>query len=331
MARRLALSYLVVLGVFLALFLPLDARAGTAPAAAVAALLSLAAGLAFTRTLTQPVRSLVTTVRSFDLSQRIPEGASGELGELARGINEMADRLQESLVTLRREKDRAERAESSRREFLADVSHNLGTPLAAVQGWVTLLVDGIVTDDAERLELLHKIRRELHYVSRTVLQLLDLSRWEGTGPVLRFEEFPLIEPLMEVAESLQDSAEEAGTELQFEGLDPALRVRGDRSRVRELFQIFLENAVEHAGRGALVVVRLEPREGRLHVRLSDDGVGIAPERLARMRQRNQPSGGRGSGLGLAIAYKLAEGHGGDLEIRSIPGEGTTVTFTLPLA
>lgn len=243
---------------------------------------------------------------------------------MARGFRDMAFRLQEALGEAARERERAERLEASRRELLKDISHELGTPLSAVQGWVHMLSDGMVADEGEREHLLRGAKRQLRVVTRMVRQLLDLSRWERSSPELHWEAFPITEPLMESADTLEEAAADARTTLSFQGLDPGLRIRGDRARVRELFQIFLENAIEHAGPGTSVVVGLEPGEERVRVSIRDNGVGISSDRIGRL-------GERGAGLGLAIAQRLVESHGGRLEVENPSGGGTMVRFSLPRA
>ncbi|HEY4001529.1 MAG TPA: HAMP domain-containing sensor histidine kinase [Candidatus Xenobia bacterium] len=233
------------------------------------------------------------------------------------------------LRRLRAEKERVEKLEGARRDFLADVSHNLGTPLAAVLGWTELLLEAKDMPAAERVDKLHRIARDVQYVSKTVKQLLDLSRLEASPPELRLEVFPLLEPLMEVVESLAEAAAENGTKLSFDGISPACRVRADRVRVREVLQVLLENVVAHAGKNASAVVAVKAQEGRWLVTLTDDGIGIETGRLNHLQRRFFPSGGTGAGLGLSIAHRLVAAHGGVLDLAQLTGGGTQATFSLP--
>lgn len=279
--------------------------------------------------LEHPLRSLRESLQKLgprNLDHRLRN--TGELGHLGSAFNDMASRLESALQEIRSEKARAERAERCRREFLADVSHNLGTPLAAIQGWIGFLCDGMVTKPEEKAVLLTRISREIQHVSRTVHQLLQLSRWEDSEPELLESSFPLLEPLIEVAENLEEQAEEKAVVLHFQGLHHQLRVRGDRARVRELFQVFLENAIHHAGDGVQVTVSAVAEGERVLVTVRDDGCGIQADRLPKLKKRFQLAGGKGCGLGLAIADRLVTVHGGRLHIQSQPGRGTTIIFDL---
>ncbi|MBI3926306.1 MAG: HAMP domain-containing histidine kinase [Armatimonadetes bacterium] len=298
-------------------------------AAAVAAFL---VGLALSSLIAGPVRELVGATRELGegrLDRRVPITGGAELAELARSFNEMAGRLEKTLDNLRSEKERVERSEAARREFLADVSHNLRTPLSAIQGWTEALIDGLAP--GEEQILLARIHRETLFVSRTVSRLLDLSRWDEAEPTLSEDLFPLSEPLMEAADTLSEAAAEREVSLSFEGIGTDCRIRGDRLRIRELFQIFLENVVEHAGPGTIATVRARTEGSRVNVEIQDNGKGIPGEEIAHLGQRFRRSGGKGAGLGLAIARKLIQAHGGRLQVEAGPAGGTQVSFSLPAA
>lgn len=302
-------------------------RMGYIRASLLALLVCTVVGFLLSRAVTRPVRKLAQATEAFgpeSLDYRIKEGGPRELAELTRSFNRMADRLQQSVETLRD-------SEAARREFLGDVSHNLMTPLAASMGWVQAMLDGIVRDKKEEKRHLERIQRELTFVSRSVRRLLELSRWEQSEPELRFEVFPLVEPLMEVAETLEESAASRNVELSFEGLDARWKVEGDRGRVRELLQILLENAVLHAGRDVTIKLKTEHKAGRVWISISDNGFGIPAEDLPFVRKGFRRSSGRNTGLGLAIADRLARSHGGVLELDSEMGKGTTVRFSLQAA
>jgi len=299
------------------------AAASLTKAALLAVSLSFAAGLVLSSSIARPVSRLAEATEALgqaDLSTRVPVTGRGELAELAVRFNRMAERLEESQLRLREQKERAEHLERTRREFLADVSHNLKTPLAAIQGWTEALQDGLVP--GQEPETLARIHRQVGFVARTVQRLLDLSRWDSGEVALNLEEFDPAEPLMEAVEALGQAAVDRGIELELQGVQPGLRVRADRGRLRELMQICLENAVHHAGEGARVQVVFEPVGSRLRVTIADTGAGIAPERLRELTSRSR------QGLGVAIAHKLAAAHGGEFELTSRPGEGTRATFSV---
>lgn len=284
------------------------------------------------RRVEQPLRHIDDGLRRLadgKLDHRV--GDFHEFGHLQSAFNSMAERLEGALDSLRSQKERAEQAEQARRDFLADVSHNLGTPLAAIQGWIGFLKDDMVTDPGERRRLLIKLSRQVHRVSRTVHQLLQLSRWENAEPELMIARFPLLKPLIEVAESLEEMAQDRDISLYLDRLHPRLCVRADQDRIRDLFQIFLENAIAHAGAGVEVRVSARLVQERVVVVVSDNGEGVPSHRLPSLKQRFVLASGKGCGLGLAIADRLVSVHGGRLTIDSEPGHGTRLTFDLAYA
>lgn len=302
-------------------------------AASLAGLACLAISFPVSRFISEPVASLVEAVEKFDgepRAERVESRGPPEIRELAESFNQMAERLSSNMDELRHQKEEAERSELSRRQFLGEVSHNLRTPLAAILGWTDTLLDDLAR--GQETSYLKRIRRETRYVSTTIERLLDLSRWERARPMLHIEQFALSEALLETAENLEEAAGEKGIELNLKLPEAPCWVRADRHRVRDLFQILLENVVQHAGSGVRVEVVVRLADDRYWVSVIDDGKGL-PESL-RAGWRGDPlvaATGRAS-LGLAIARHLAEAHRGELRLGPGPqGAGTMATFSLPFA
>lgn len=273
----------------------------------------------------RPIQVLVRGTQALarsDFHTRITPSGWGELRELAVSFNGMAENLERTIFSLTQAKERAERSEASRRQFLADASHNLRTPLAAILGWTEALIDGLGSGE-EQVHLAN-IRNEAVYVSRNVQRLTDLSRWEGRPPQLLLETFPVSEPLMDCLQTLEEEAQRKGVQLQLLGLEGEPRVRGDRGRLRELFQLLLENAIHHNSPGTRLELRFVPRDQRLEVQVYDDG----PELPEQYRQdlECRASGG----LGLAIAARLARAHGDELRLAQEGPTGKCFTFSLSL-
>jgi len=308
-----------------------DVRRNIAIACCVSFLAVLAIALALTRALAAPIRKLASVVDRFGregYGLRTDVKGAAELEDLSESFNRMAEFIETNTNELKEQKEKAERTEALRRQFLSDVSHNLRTPLSAIMGWNDALIEGVAEDE---VLYRNRIRREVLHVTRTVQRLLELSRWERAEPVLKFEDIPLSELLLEVAENLQDSAEQARVTLSFEGLSPHIQIRADRQKARDVFQILLENVVEHAGTDVHVSVKVADAEGSVQVRIEDNGVGLPDTFQSETdMERGASEVGRAC-LGLAIASRLVKAHGGDLDLSNGPEGGAVAEFSFPKA
>ena len=298
-------------------------------ACGVAFMAVLFIALTLSRALAKPIRSLASLVDRYGregYSLRSEIKGTEELAELSHSFNRMAEFIEDNTNKLRERTEEAERAEALRRQFLSDVSHNLRTPLAAIMGWNDALIDGVAEDESLYRS---RIRREVVHVTKTVQRLLELSRWERSAPVLLKEDIPLSDLLLEVAETLQEAAEQADITLSFEGLSPNLTIHADRQKARDIFQILLENVVEHAGKGVHAEVSVEARSETILISVKDTGCGLPSTFQGETDiERGASEVGRAC-LGLAIASRLVKVHGGDLKLSNHEGGGVEATFDLP--
>lgn len=203
-----------------------------------------------------------------------------------------------------------------RRQLMADVAHELRTPLAILQGRIEGLLDGVYARDDARLgELLDETR----HLSRLVEDLRTLANAEAGALDLRKEPVDVAELIRDVAASFERPIDvDAPDDLPLLELDPM--------RVREVLLNFLSNADRHTPADGTISVRAEALPRQIEIRVSDTGSGIAPEDLPRIFDRFQKGrNSRGSGLGLAIARDLVRAHGGEIHVESELGTGTTVT------
>jgi two-component system sensor histidine kinase BaeS len=207
-----------------------------------------------------------------------------------------------------------------RRQLMADVAHELRTPLAILMGRIEGLLDGVYPRDESHLaELLEETR----HLSRLVEDLGTLSHAEAGALELRKEIIDLGDLVRDVAAALPRTiAVAVPADLPAVEVDPV--------RIRQVLLNLLANAIHHTPEEGRVAVEVQATPQRLLIRVRDNGAGIAPEDLPRIFERFQKgSGSRGSGLGLAIARKLVLAHGGDIGVESAPGKGTEVTVSLP--
>ena len=237
-----------------------------------------------------------------------------------------------------KEIDDLKRMEVFRREFLANVSHELKTPLFAAQGFVHTLLDGAVKDKNVRTKFLKKAAKSLDGLNDLVQDLLTLSQLETGDITMRNASFDIRAMVEEIFDQLEGKAEKKTMTLAFDPNCPqAVHVMGDERRINQVMTNLITNAIKYNNDGGHVWVDFEIGKQEVTVFVKDDGIGIpAPdikhifERFYRVdKSRSKDSGG--TGLGLAIVKHIIEGHKSHVMVTSTVGKGSTFSFKLPLA
>ncbi|GAA0222060.1 HAMP domain-containing sensor histidine kinase [Cryptosporangium japonicum] len=264
------------------------------------------------RRLVRPLRLLTDAARR-DARHPVPVTTRDEIGYLAAAFNDLAARRQA--------------VERQRTEMVSDIAHELRTPLTNIRAWLESARDGVITVDAEVLEVLVEESILLHHV---VDDLGDLAAADAGS--LRVHREPIY--VRDLLEQLV-GVHQGGVRVVLEAAaDPEVSV--DPVRLRQIVGNLLSNAVRHTPPGGRVTVRLEVRPAQLEIAVTDTGSGIAPADLAKVFDRfwradtSRTRATGGSGLGLAISRQLAHAHGGELTATSEPGHGSTFTLVLPI-
>ncbi|MFI5229175.1 MAG: ATP-binding protein [Gemmatimonadales bacterium] len=228
------------------------------------------------------------------------------------------------------------RLETIRRDFVANVSHELKTPLTVIGGFAETLRDpGVAESDRQRF--LSTIESNTRRMQRIVDDLLDLSRYESGGWKPNVMTNDLAGVVVDVFTSVQRAADARGIALAFEALAEACRVDADPTALRQVLSNLIENAVRHTTNGTVVVRAASIAERGTTISVTDTGSGIPSEHLPRIFERfYRVDAGRardegGTGLGLAIVRHLVDAHGGSVHAESAVGKGTTITVHLPFA
>ncbi len=280
----------------------------------------ITAGRAFRR-VTAPVGAVMEAagrVAEGEYDTRVSESGPPEVQALARAFNQMAARLEAS--------------DRQRRNLLAEVTHELRTPLAVIQGNLEGLLDGIYPrDDAH----LGPVLEESRLLARLIEDLRTLALAEAGSLPLRKEGVDLGDLVVDVATSFRAQADAAGIALLVEADDlPPAEI--DPARIREVVENLLANALRYTPAGGTIRVSASAEgggaAGSAAISVTDSGAGITPDELPHIFDRFYKSkDSSGSGLGLTIAKNLVEAHGGQISAESAPGQGTTVRVTLPLS
>jgi signal transduction histidine kinase len=270
----------------------------------------------------QGLRSASARLAGGDLSARVPIEGHAEVTEVAIAFNEMAEGL--------------EGAQRREREFLANISHDLRTPLTTIAGYAEAIHEGLVPEgELERVGGV--IDRESNRLSRLVEDLMLLSRIEAREFTLRPEVVDLTGHLQGIVDAYKGKAETAGIALVSDlALLPTTEV--DPDRVAQMVGNLIENALRYTPDGGTVVISLEALDaGMARIAVADTGPGIAADDLPHIferlyvAQRYRATRPTGSGLGLSIVHELAGAMGGRAEVKSEVGVGTTVSVTVPIA
>ena len=262
---------------------------------------------------------------------RATEGGGDEVSSLARTFNRMAADLESRAAALT-ESDRA------RRQLLADVSHELMTPLSAIRGYVeTLGMPDVPLDDTTRRRYLAIVEEETHKLEAIIGDLLDLARLEGGGDTLRMEPVSVADLFARVSDRHLPSMRDRGVVLEQQIAPGTPRIRGDAPRLEQALQNLASNAIRHTPAGGRVVLQASHADDSVRIVVRDTGAGIPPEHLARIFDRfykvdaarsgtTVPSG---SGLGLSIVRAIVERHAGTVTAANAPEGGATFELVLP--
>jgi signal transduction histidine kinase len=267
-----------------------------------------------------PVRALKVGAQNLergDFSQRVLVKSEDEIGELANAFNSMAAEL--------------ERTEQLRRNIVADVSHEIRSPLSNIKGYLAAIRDGIKKPDADTIRL---INRETQALSHLADDLQDLCLADLGELKLRLQPEDIAALINEVVASAQTRADPRGLSISIDLEEQLLPANVDYNRIKQVLHNLLDNALTHTPAGGTIVVSAKQQERCIEVSVADTGEGISPEDLPNLferfyrvdKSRARVTGG--SGLGLAIAKRLVEAHGGSIEVQSKLGKGSRFTFTL---
>ncbi len=274
-----------------------------------------------------PLMSGTRELADGNLAYRVKAQSSlAEVQDLATSFNRMADRVQQG--------------QQAQRDFIANVSHDLKTPLTSIQGYSQALLDGTASTPERQQRAALVISQEAQRLSNLVEEVIDLARLESGRLTLQLQPTNLNDMVTDVVEAFAPRSEAAHVRLVWTPPVTAVTVTADGDRLRRALSNLVDNALKHTpqdGAVILAVERLAAQAGSgalVQVSVTDSGPGIAPEEQRRIFERfyrvdRARSGHGGTGLGLAIVKDIVEAHGGSVGVESIVGNGSRFWFTLP--
>ncbi|NNF57150.1 MAG: HAMP domain-containing protein [Rhodothermaceae bacterium] len=298
---------------------------------ALTALVGLALFWWLSRRLTT-LRAAVSAFERGQIDRRVTVQSNDELGHLSAAFNAMAEQIEGQMEDMRR-------ADRLRRELVANVSHDLRSPLASIQGYLeTLQLKAESLPPERRRRYVDVALAQTRRLGSLVTQLFDLSKLDARQVQPHFEAFPIAELMQDVVMQYEPEAEKRGVVLRAVLPETGLPlVRADIGLIERVLTNLLDNALRYTPEGGTVEVRPVDDGAMVCVEVADTGVGISPEVLPHVFERfvradasRSRAQGDGAGLGLAIAKRIVDLHGGAIKVESEPGVGTTFTFGLPV-
>lgn len=275
-------------------------------------LLAAVALFFITRQMTRPLTAMAGAASSMargDFSARAPQEGSREIQDLAQSFNQMAGQL--------------ENLEKSRRDFVANVSHELRSPITSIQGFAQGMLDGTIPRE-DHGQYLQVVVDETHRLSKLINGLLNLSRMENEETALAYSDFDVNELARRVLISRMNQIEEKELDIDAQMADEGCFVHADADQIQQVIINLLDNAVKFTPRGGKITLSTCAEDDTVFLRVKDNGVGILPEDAPHLFDRFYKADkahtvGQGTGLGLAICKRIMEKHG--QSIRLVSGEG----------
>lgn len=288
-------------------------------------------GIVVIWTLTKNLRQIIFAVKRFkegDLNSRIENAENADLSILSETYNEMADTIVTNI-------DELKSVESLRRELIANVSHDLRTPLAIMQGYIeTLQIKSKSISENDRDKYLHIIQKSTEKLSSLVSQLFEYSKLEAKQVEPKKEPFQISELANDVYNTYQKIAEQRNIQIKLKAAETLPLVFGDISLIERIIQNLMDNALKYSPENGEVIIEINATDNDVLISIHDNGPGIPEaeqlhifERFKRSNMTQEsPSG---TGIGLAIVKKIIELHESTINVISRPNQGTTFQFNLP--
>lgn len=287
----------------------------------IALTVSLVTAILLARSVYKPIKRVTEAVEKLaegQYDQELPATGPGEVRRLAVSFNRMAEQVKQSQQRLR--------------HFVADVSHQLRSPLTSIQGFAEAMLDGTADDEATRHKAATIINDESRRMRRQVDELLELARMQSGQLKMTMEHVDVNELLEQCKEIMDVQAEEKGVLIKVR-IEPHMTISGDADRLEQVFSNLLDNAIKNSpAKGEVIINGCRSNTGIIELHVIDDGPGIPPEQLPFVFDRFYQAGGirTGVGLGLAIAREIITAHGGTIKADSAPGAGTEFIVGLPV-
>ena len=283
------------------------------------------------KNISQPIRKMEETATSIakgDFTKRVDIKTDDELGKLAESLNQMADELQLKI-------DNLEKLDKVRTDFVANVSHELKTPLTSIKGFIETLEDGAIDDKENARRFLAIIKKHAERLSNIINDLLSLTEIESgkdkVEPGTVDVKYLLDEVIWGFTHAL--SIKEQKLNVNYNGDN--FRIRGDKDKIEQVLVNLVDNAIKYTGQKGDIKASLFEKKDSVMFTLTDNGIGIPREHLDRIFERfYRVDKGRsrelgGTGLGLSIVKHIVVLHNGHISIDSEVGKGTIVTVILP--
>ena len=302
-------------------------------AAIIVAIIAALFGLWFARRFTRPLEALTAAAEQMkrgNYGKRAPTvSTQDELGTLSQTFNEMADKIESDMNELRRQ-------DQVRRELIANIAHDLATPLTAIQGFSEALADDVITDPEARQETAQRIGREVQRLRRMVADVRQMTMMESGQVKLDLAPLNLQSLVDETLLVVEPECEQMHIAVHNDFSATMPPVLADSDRITQVLLNLLDNARHHTPSGGTIRISGRVEQSMVIVTVSDTGVGIDPTDLPHIFERfyradrSRASHTGGSGLGLSIVKAIVNAHGGRIWAESNPGHGTHISFTLPL-
>jgi len=290
--------------------------------ALVAIVIAIILGLVFSQLITRPLKRLIVSAKAIasgDLSQKVNNERRDEVGQLSQAFNDMAEKLKNK--------------ELSRQRLLADIAHELRTPLSVIQSNLEAWIDGVIPATPERMVSVHD---ETVLLSRLFTDLRDLSLFEDGKFKLNRASTNLVDIINTEILGIVTQAQQKKVSISADIPKELPEVFVDAYRIRQVFHNLLDNAIRYTPVGGTIKIKANSNEhGWVTINVSDTGSGINPEDLPYIfdhlykADKSRRRGYSGSGLGLAIVKQIVETHGGKVWVDSELGKGSNFYFTLP--